>query len=126
MRRSRSPKGGLEFVYERRKGAVVGFAVRGHAGFASAGRDIVCAAISALILSAAKGLREHCGARPAISDTSARYALLLGGGGGTRAQAVLETMISGLEAIARSYPGYLHMQQGKVAATGPRSGRAKT
>lgn len=126
MKKSRSPRGGLNLVYERRNGTIVGFRVRGHAGFAVAGRDVVCAAASALVLSAANGLRRHCGVNPAISDTPAQFRLSLAGGSNARAQAVLATMVSGLEAIGASYPGYLSIRQGGIAATGPRSRPAKS
>ncbi|HXW50854.1 MAG TPA: ribosomal-processing cysteine protease Prp [Candidatus Acidoferrales bacterium] len=115
MKASRSRKIGLEVTYERRKGSLVGFQVLGHAGFARAGRDIVCAAISALVLSTAYGLRVHCRAAPVIADTPARYALSLSRPGNARAQAVLETMVSGLGAIAKSYPAYLRVKQGRVS-----------
>lgn len=90
------------------------FRMRGHAGFARAGRDIVCAAISALVLSAANGLRNHCQASPVISDTPERYDLRLPRPANSRAQAVLETMVSGLQAIAASYPTYLRVKQGRI------------
>lgn len=90
------------------------FRVRGHAGFAKAGRDIVCAAISALVLAAANGLRAHCKAAPVISDAPEAYELRLPRPANPRAQAVLETLVSGLEAIAVSYPTYLRVKQGRV------------
>jgi uncharacterized protein len=93
---------------------LVALAVRGHAGFAQAGRDIVCAAVSALVLSAVYGLRAHCDVSPKIADSQARYALRLTSTRNQRAQAVLETLVSGLEAIAKSYPRYLHVKQGRV------------
>jgi uncharacterized protein YsxB (DUF464 family) len=115
LRASHSRKTGLDFTYERRKGALVAFQVRGHAGFARSGRDIVCAAISALVLSTANGLRVHCQASPVISDTPDRYALKLPRPANARAQAVLETLVSGLEAIAASHPAYLRVKQGRIS-----------
>jgi uncharacterized protein len=112
---SRSRKAGLEFTFERRKGAIVAFQMRGHAGFARAGRDIVCAAVSALVLSAANGLRTHCQASPVISDTPERYDLSLTRPTNARAQSVLETLVSGLKAIAASYPAYLRVKQGRIS-----------
>jgi uncharacterized protein YsxB (DUF464 family) len=100
--------------------------VRGHAGFAPAGRDIVCAAASALILSAANGLREHCGAKTKISDASSLYRLDLPGGGGACAQAVLATMVSGLEAIAASYPSQVTVKQAEPVTATPGARRAKS
>jgi len=116
-------------VYERQGGSIVGLRVRGHAGFAVAGQDIVCAAASALVLSAAHGLRRHCEVRPRITDSSTEFRLEVPGGGNPRAQAVLETAVAGLEAIAASYPGYMGITQAnlsRVAATGPRARRTKS
>jgi uncharacterized protein len=113
LRRSRSHQG-LSVVYERCKGAIVGFAVRGHAGFARHGQDIVCAAVSGLVLSAAHGLAAHCKVSPAIQDGPARYVLRLRGAGNSRAQAVLATLVSGLKAIAKTYPHKLWVKQGRV------------
>ena len=75
----------------------------------------MCAAISALVLSAAYGLRAHCRAAPVIADTPARYSLSLPRPANAKAQAVLETMVSGLLAIAKSYPAYLRVKQGRIS-----------
>ncbi len=81
----------------------------GHAGFAAAGKDIVCAAVSALVLAAAYGVRHHAGARVIVRDgAQADYRMSLSGGGAP-AQAVLETAVSGLRAIARNYPNHVRI-----------------
>jgi len=90
--------------------------VRGHAGFAAAGQDVVCAAASALVLSTVYGLRKHCAIRPKISDTATQFQVDVANGGNLRAQAVLETTVSGLEAIAAAYPGYMRIRQAKLTA----------
>lgn len=96
---------------ERSRGAIVRLTVRGHAGFADYGDDIVCAAASALVLTAAHGVSTYCGARVAIHDDRAGdYVLDVPRGGGVRAQAVLETTVSGLRAIARRYPGHMSVR----------------
>jgi uncharacterized protein YsxB (DUF464 family) len=90
---------------------VLGLEVSGHAGFAEAGSDIVCAAISALVLSAAEGLRAHCKVKTAVEDAPSAYRLEVPAGGDERAQAVLETAIGGLQAIAASYPRHLRVAE---------------
>ena len=85
--------------------------VSGHAEFANVGNDIVCAAVSALVQTAAYGIAAHCGARADVRDTrDGDYVLDVPGGGGSRTQAVLETTLSGLRAIARSHPGHVRVR----------------
>ena len=90
---------------------MVGLEVSGHAGFAEAGRDIVCAAVSALVFSAAEGLRAYCKVKTSVEDAATAYKLRVPAGGDERAQAVLETAVSGLHAIAVSYPRHLLVEE---------------
>lgn len=115
LRRSRS-KQRLAVTAQRRGSQLIRLTVTGHAGFADPGDDIVCAGVSALMQTAAHGLVQHCGARISVhDDPDGAYALELLRPGNARAQAVLETTLSGLRAIAREYPRYLSV---RVRATG--------
>jgi uncharacterized protein YsxB (DUF464 family) len=108
----------------RQSGRVVAIDVTGHAGFAPKGRDIVCAAASALVLSAAHGVSTHCKSKvQVVDDGDGDYHLVVPRGGNARAQAVLESALSGLRAIARSYPGILQVRSvaGKLARAPKRS-----
>jgi len=68
--------------------------------------------MSALVLSAANGLRRHCGVTPDVrDDPNADYVLSVPRGGNARAQAVLETAVSGMRAIAAAYPGYVVLRE---------------
>ena len=96
--------------------------VHGHAGFAKPGEDIVCAGVSALIQSAAHGVVRHAGAKAAVhDDPDDAYVLELLDPANARAQAVLETALSGLRAIAAEYPRNLSVR----ATTGARGARAE-
>ncbi len=111
LKRYRSANSGLLVRVERSRGAIVRIAVSGHAGFARSGSDIVCAAVSALVLTAAHGVSAHCGAVTRVQDDEAGdYILDVPGGGGVRAQAVLESALSGLRAVARSHPAHLRVR----------------
>jgi uncharacterized protein len=94
---------------QRERGAIVRLTVSGHAGFADHGNDIVCAAASALVQTAAHGVVTFCGSARALThdDPSGDYVLEVPRGGNARAQAVLESTVSGLRAIARRHPGHL-------------------
>jgi len=103
--------GGILVTARRSAGRVVSIEVAGHAGFAAHGRDIVCAAASALVHSAAHGITAHCGARASVVDEpGGDYRLDVARGGNPRAQAVLESALSGLRAIANSYPRHMRVR----------------
>ena len=114
---------------QRRAGKLVRIEVSGHAGFAAAGSDIVCAAVSALVMTAAHGVARICGARVRVSDDpSGAFVLDVPGGGGASAQAVLATTLAGLHAIARTYPDHMRVlvQRPVAHATGARRRGAET
>jgi uncharacterized protein len=111
LKKSSSSKTGLSVAAHRAAGRIVSISVNGHAGFAPLGRDIVCAATSALVLSAAHGISSHCKSQANVFDDGAGdYRLEVPRGGNARAQAVLESALSGLRAIARAYPGSIRVR----------------
>ena len=91
-------------------GCITGFEVKGHAGFAEAGQDIVCAAVSALTQSTLNGLRSVLKA-PVMFDIDDQGATLEAEltpeateEQVRQAQMLLVTLLEGLQAIERSYP----------------------
>ena len=58
---------------------ITGFSVSGHSGYAEAGSDIVCAAISAVVSMAEATINDVCGAKAKVrvKDDSARITLTL-------------------------------------------------
>ncbi|MBV8171765.1 MAG: ribosomal-processing cysteine protease Prp [Candidatus Eremiobacteraeota bacterium] len=109
MRRSRS-KPQLTVTVQRRAGRIVEVLVGGHSRLAAAGEDIVCAGVSALVQSAAYGVVRHAGANAVVRDEpEGDYVLEILEPDNARAQAVLETAVSGLRAIAREYPKELRV-----------------
>lgn len=105
--------------FERaQSGEVLAFEVAGHADFAAHGSDVVCAAVSALTFATLNGLTEVVGLRPQVrvDDAAGVVACRLGadalhGEVGLRAQAILETLVLGLQETARSYPGYVEVKE---------------
>ncbi len=96
--------------FRRADGALTGYRARGHTGYAEAGQDIVCAAVSALTQSTLNGLRNVLGA-PVIADIDdqsatleARLAPEATEADIRQAQLLLRTLLEGLQAIQRSYP----------------------
>ena len=100
---------------KRSDGALLGYRANGHSGYAEAGADIVCAAISALTQTTLNGLKNVLKApvmfdqdddgafieailTPEASEDKIRQAQLL-----------LVTLLEGLQAIQRGYPRNLRI-----------------
>ncbi len=93
-------------------GSIRGFECTGHAGFADAGADIVCAAISVLTTTCANALESVAGIAPVVdvSDGSMRV-MLPPDEDGRDAQVILRTMKQGLTDIAQQYPRHLRLAE---------------
>lgn len=87
--------------------------IEGHAGYGPAGRDIVCAAVSALTYTLAQCLANEK-QRGTLREQSARFTD--GGvylmwypseGGEKRMRAVWETVNTGFSMLAAKYPGHV-------------------
>lgn len=94
-------------TFSDEQGYVRAFQVQGHAGFADVGQDIVCAAISALTVSAVNGLERYLSAPPIYSENDGYLACTLPEGLPNEemriAEAILGTMLLGLHEIGQSY-----------------------
>ena len=96
--------------YRRSDGALTGYRAQGHTGFAEAGSDVVCAAVSTLTQSTLNGLRNVLKV-PVMYDIDDQAALLearltpeASEAQVAQAQILLRTLLEGLQAIERSYP----------------------
>jgi len=97
-------------------GSVVSLRTEGHAGFADPGEDIVCAAVTALVVTAQIGLKRVA-AHPHEGKASMgkAYCRLLPGGtpeSRLKAQAILETTVLGLLDIAKDYKDHVRVTEG--------------
>jgi hypothetical protein len=101
-------------LYRTREGHLQGFRLKGHAGMAEKGRDIVCAAVSVLTQTAVLGLHRHLGLTPDVERKDGYLTCML-----TEremiemsaVQAILETMVIGLTDIAGQYPDYVRIKE---------------
>ena len=96
--------------YRRSDGALTGYCAFGHAGYAEAGQDIVCAAISALTQSTLNGLKNVLKA-PVMFEQDDQQPLIEARltpeateDQVQKAQLLLETLLQGLQAIQRETP----------------------
>ena len=92
---------------------ITGFSVSGHSGYAEAGADIVCAAISAVVTMAEATINEVCGARAKVrvKDEQARITLTLPASCDEEesVQAVLAGMMLYLSGLRDEYPDYIEV-----------------
>ena len=90
-----------------------GFSISGHSGYAEAGSDIVCAAISAVVTMAEATINEVCGAKAKVrvKDEQARISLTLPVSCDEEetVQAVLAGMMITLCGIRDDYPDYIEV-----------------
>ena len=92
---------------------ITGFSVSGHSGYAEAGKDIVCAAISAIVTMAEATINEVCGAKAKVrvKDEDARISLMLPVSCDEEetVQAVLSGMLVTLLSLREDYPDYIEV-----------------
>ncbi len=92
---------------------ITGFSISGHSGYAEAGQDIVCAAISAVVTMAETTINDVCGAKAKVrvKDEQARITLTLPTSCDEEdaVQAVLSGMMLTLISLREDYPDYIEV-----------------
>ena len=92
---------------------ITGFSVSGHSGYAEEGKDIVCAAISAIVTMAEATNNDVCGAKAKVrvKEEDARVTLTLPASCDEEEtiQAVLSGMLVTLLSLREDYPDYIEV-----------------
>ena len=92
---------------------ITGFSVSGHSGYAEAGKDIVCAAVSAIVTMAEATINDVCGAKAKVrvKEDGARVTLTLPASCDEEetVQAVLAGMMLTLAGMRDDYPDYIEV-----------------
>ena len=92
---------------------ITGFTVSGHSGYAEAGKDIVCAAVSAVVTMAEATINDVCGAKAKVrvKDEQARITLTLPTSCDEEetVQAVLAGMMVTLLSLQEDYPDFIEV-----------------
>ena len=95
-----------------------GFSVSGHSGYAEAGSDIVCAAISAVVTMAEATINDVCGAKAKVrvGEDEARITLKLPKSCDEEetVQAVLAGMMVTLIALQEDYSDFIEVDRKSV------------
>ncbi|MCI6022681.1 MAG: ribosomal-processing cysteine protease Prp [Oscillospiraceae bacterium] len=81
-----------------------GFSVSGHSGYADAGEDIVCAAVSSAVQLTANGITEVLGAHASVSAEGDTVSLNLESASEGNAEVFLEALRLHLSLLAEDYP----------------------
>ena len=92
---------------------ITGFSISGHSGYAEAGQDIVCAAISAVVTMAEATINDVCGAKAKVrvKNEDARVSLTLPASCDEEdaVQAVLAGMMLTLCSMRDDYPDFIEV-----------------
>ena len=92
---------------------ITGFSISGHSGYAEAGADIVCAAITAIVTMAEATINDVCGAKAKVrvKEEDARITLTLPTSCDEEesVQAVLAGMLLTLCSLRDDYPDYIEV-----------------
>ena len=92
---------------------ITGFSVSGHSGYAEAGSDIICAAVSAVVTMAEATINDVCGAKAKVrvKNEDARVTLMLPTSCDEEetVQAVLAGMMLTLCSIRDEYPDFIEV-----------------
>ena len=92
-------------VYKDTEGKLTGFECSGHAGFAEAGSDIVCAAVSALVINTINSIDEflHEPMRVKMDEDSGDIRCTFVNEPSEKAFLLLNSMFLGLREIEQNY-----------------------
>ena len=88
---------------------IVQFQVKGHSGSAPRGKDIICAGVSALTQSALLGLSQYLNRTIRWQAADGLLSMELCNLPDDQTSAVLETMLLGLQEIAKLEPDYVRI-----------------
>ncbi len=99
-------------------GSIRGFDINGHSGYAEAGQDIICSAVSVTAYTAAGALEELAGLKRCYSESDGHMTIRLPERltqqQKTTAQIVLETTAIGFKQIEHSYGKFVLVVEEEV------------
>ena len=103
----------IKATFYKRGEILIGFEIDGHSGYAEAGADIVCAAVSAVVTMAEATINDVCGAKAKVrvKNEDARVTLTLPASCDEEdaVQAVLAGMMLTLCSLRDDYPDYIEV-----------------
>ena len=100
----------IHAVFEKKNGTLCGLSVRGHAGFAEAGKDVVCAAVSSAVQYATILITESFCEQDEESAEGDRVTVRLKMPDKGNASRVLEGLYQHLKFVSEDYPGTMKIE----------------
>ena len=85
-------------------GSLTGFEARGHTGYAEAGEDIVCAAVSSAAYMAANTLTDVCGCAADVAEADGHLSVRLSETDAERGETVLRGFALHMKGLRDQYP----------------------
>ena len=95
-------------LYKEPDGKTTGYRVSGHTGFAQAGQDIVCAAISFMSIACANALESVAGMSPEVTEKDAYLEVRLRQPN-DQALTIFKVFESGMKDLKKAYPKHLKL-----------------
>jgi uncharacterized protein YsxB (DUF464 family) len=98
-------------VYQNNQKEYRGFKSEGHAGFAQAGEDIVCAAVSALVMTAVNSLEAFTQEAVCVNVKKEPPVIELSFQDipGKEAGLLMDSLVLGIQGIAKQYKKYIKL-----------------
>ena len=94
----------INITVKKRNGSYLDFLSRGHAGYAEEGQDIVCAAVSALIITTVNSLDEFTEEKVEVGEDDGYVSIHFKTNPNTeRGKLLMDSLILGLTEIEHSY-----------------------
>ena len=94
----------INITVKKRNGSYLDFLSRGHAGYAEDGQDIVCAAVSALIITTVNSLDEFTDEKIEVGEDDGYVSIHFKTNPNTeRGKLLMDSLILGLTEIEHSY-----------------------
>ena len=92
-------------IYKNQNQDVIGFQCKGHAGYANAGSDIVCAAVSVLVINTINSIEQFLDESVfyEADEKSGCIEYRINGIPSDKAKLLLDSLVLGLKEIERNY-----------------------
>ena len=93
----------INITVKKRNGSYLDFLSRGHAGYAEEGQDIVCAAVSALIITTVNSLEKFTDDKFDVQEKDGFVSIHFRNDLSERGMLLMDSLLLGLTEIAGSY-----------------------